>query len=73
MQLRIAIAAQIHGTKGEVDVLMWMGRTALELIGQGGLGHSFDPLDSDMKDTLGHAVKAFQSVSARSTSCICKH
>ncbi|KAF5375327.1 hypothetical protein D9757_009678 [Collybiopsis confluens] len=28
----------------EIDVLSWMGRTALELIGQAGLGYSFDPL-----------------------------
>ncbi|KAE9385054.1 cytochrome P450 [Gymnopus androsaceus JB14] len=28
----------------EVDILSWMGRTALELMGQAGLGYSFDPL-----------------------------
>ncbi|KAF5361358.1 hypothetical protein D9757_011367 [Collybiopsis confluens] len=28
----------------EIDVLSWMARTALELIGQAGLGYSFDPL-----------------------------
>ncbi|KAJ3928193.1 MAG: cytochrome P450 [Lentinula lateritia] len=28
----------------EVEILSWMGRTALELIGQAGLGYSFDPL-----------------------------
>ncbi|KAF5386397.1 hypothetical protein D9757_006698 [Collybiopsis confluens] len=28
----------------EIDILSWMGRTALELIGQAGLGYSFDPL-----------------------------
>lgn len=28
----------------DIDVLDWMGRTSLELVGQGGLGYSFDPL-----------------------------
>ncbi|KAG5651092.1 hypothetical protein H0H81_009868 [Sphagnurus paluster] len=28
----------------QIDILRWMTRAALEMIGQGGLGHSFDPL-----------------------------
>ena len=28
-------------------MLSWMSRTALELIGQSGLGYSFDPLTED--------------------------
>ena len=44
----------------EVDILAWMGRTALELIGQAGLGYSFDPLVSDSADEFGAAVKATQ-------------
>ncbi|KAE9386988.1 cytochrome P450 [Gymnopus androsaceus JB14] len=31
----------------EVDILSWMGRTALELVGQAGLGYSFDPLTNE--------------------------
>ncbi|KAE9392893.1 cytochrome P450 [Gymnopus androsaceus JB14] len=31
----------------EVDILSWMGRTALEIMGQAGLGYSFDPLTDD--------------------------
>lgn len=31
----------------EVDILHWMSRTALELIGQSGMGYSFDPLVDD--------------------------
>ena len=41
-----------------------MGRTALELVGQGGLGHSFDPLVEDSKDEYTEAVKAFMYVHA---------
>ncbi len=44
----------------EVDMLSWMGRTALELIGQAGLGYSFDPLVADTPDDFGYAIKAFQ-------------
>ncbi|KIK57094.1 hypothetical protein GYMLUDRAFT_46720 [Collybiopsis luxurians FD-317 M1] len=31
----------------EVDILSWMSRAALELIGQAGMGYSFDPLTSE--------------------------
>ena len=43
----------------EIDILSWMGRTALELIGQGGLGHSFDPLTEDRADEFADSVKAY--------------
>ena len=39
-----------------------MGRTALELVGQGGLGHSFDPLTEDITDEYTEAVKEISSV-----------
>ena len=42
----------------ELDILGWMGRTALELVGQGGLGHSFDPLIAESRDEYTEAVKA---------------
>lgn len=44
-------------------MMSWVGRAALELIGQGGLGHSFDPLVSDVKDPFGAAMKYLLSVS----------
>jgi hypothetical protein len=28
----------------QIDMAQWMARTALEIIGQSGLGYSFDPL-----------------------------
>ena len=39
-----------------------MSRTALELIGQAGLGYSFDPLVSDSPDEFTLAVKSFAYV-----------
>lgn len=42
----------------ELDILRWMGRVALEIVGQGGLGYSFDPLVSPSSDVFGQALKA---------------
>ena len=39
-----------------------MGRTALELVGRGGLGYSFDPLVAESKDVFTESVKSFVSV-----------
>ena len=60
--MRRAITAQVDGASGEVDILGWLGRAALELVGQGGFGYSFDPLERDMDDGYGHALKQLQSV-----------
>ena len=36
----------------KIDILSWTTRTALELIGQSGLGYSFDPLTEDGNDHI---------------------
>lgn len=36
----------------------WMGRVALELVGQGGLGYSFQALDERVSNEYGVALKA---------------
>ncbi|CCM06148.1 uncharacterized protein FIBRA_09621 [Fibroporia radiculosa] len=56
-KLRDAISTQAKDGPEEVDILNWMGRTALELIGQGGLGYSFDPLVEDVQNEYGNALK----------------
>ncbi|KAI0666339.1 cytochrome P450 [Trametes maxima] len=43
----------------ELDMLSWMGRTTLEVLGQAGLGYSFDPLTEDVADDFAKAVKDF--------------
>ncbi|KAH9941852.1 cytochrome P450 [Epithele typhae] len=53
------VGASPGGVPVELDVLAWMGRTALELIGQAGLGHSFDPLTADTPDEFATIVKSF--------------
>lgn len=57
-KLRSGIERQVRRSPGDVDVLNWASRAALELIGQGGLGYSFDPLIEDAKNEYGDAIKA---------------
>ncbi|KAF8966256.1 cytochrome P450 [Flammula alnicola] len=46
-KLRAAIANKVKDGPREIEIMSWMTRTALELIGQSGLGYSFDPLTED--------------------------
>ncbi|KAI0826700.1 cytochrome P450 [Trametes gibbosa] len=64
-KLEDAISARVKDGPQEIDMLNWMGRTALELIGQGGLGHSFDPLTEDVADDFTDSVKAFFPVQSQ--------
>ncbi|KAG6887811.1 hypothetical protein C0995_012548 [Termitomyces sp. Mi166 len=48
-----------HGVQ-EIDILHWMSRAALEMIGQSGLGYSFDSLEEGtMPHPFTQAAKAF--------------
>ncbi|KAI0327588.1 cytochrome P450 [Cubamyces sp. BRFM 1775] len=59
-KLRAAIEERVCAAPAEIDMLNWMGRTALELIGQAGLGYSFDPLKEDVTpDVYAEAIKAY--------------
>lgn len=44
--MRESLLEHIGDGPKDVDMLSWMSRTALEYIGQGGLGYSFDSLSS---------------------------
>ncbi|KAH8110218.1 cytochrome P450 [Phellopilus nigrolimitatus] len=46
-KLRDAITYQTKEGVCELDMLMWMSRAALEIVGTGGLGTSIDPLNPD--------------------------
>ncbi|KAI0370370.1 cytochrome P450 [Pilatotrama ljubarskyi] len=43
----------------EMDMSAWLGRTSLEIMGQAGLGYSFDPLVRDKPDEYAVALKTF--------------
>ncbi|KIK37049.1 hypothetical protein CY34DRAFT_93378 [Suillus luteus UH-Slu-Lm8-n1] len=55
--LRDGIAAQVKHGPREINMLEWLNRTALELVGQGGLGYSFDCLKEGYVNPYSAAVK----------------
>jgi len=56
-KLRDAVAAQVASGTVEIDMLHWLARTSLELIGQSGLGYSFDPLTENIENPYARAIK----------------
>ena len=61
MQVTDAINKRLsnNGTFEEVDINGWMARTTLEMLGQAGLGYSFDDFTEDSTDTYGESLKLF--------------
>ena len=51
------IETQVGEQKTTVDIMAWLTRTALELIGQGGLGVSMDSLGEPIHNPLADSVK----------------
>ena len=47
------------GSAQEMDINGWMARATLEMLGQAGLGYSFDNFLDDSTDEYGEAVKLF--------------
>jgi len=56
-KLRGAIASKLQGGTQDIDMLHWSGRATLEIIGQAGLGHSFDNFDEGPPNEYSIAVK----------------
>ncbi|KAF7969443.1 hypothetical protein HWV62_27341 [Athelia sp. TMB] len=56
-KLRDAILAQVKTDPREIEMMHWFGRTALELIGQSGLGYSFDNFDEGPPHPYSLAIK----------------
>ncbi|CAE6533898.1 unnamed protein product [Rhizoctonia solani] len=58
-KLKDALTRAIDGAESkEVDMLLWCSKTALELIGQAGLGHTFGVLQGTESE-YSHAIKSF--------------
>ncbi|KAG0706187.1 cytochrome P450 [Suillus ampliporus] len=55
--LRDGIVAQVEHGPREINMLEWLNRTALELVGQSGLGYSFDCLKEGYTIPYSIAVK----------------
>ena len=58
-QMNSGIEAEVKDQTATVDIMEWLGRTALELIGQGGLGVSMDSLGEPIPNPLADSVKMF--------------
>ncbi len=59
-----AIRSRLSDGPTESDLATWTGRAALEIMGQAGLGCSFDPLVSDKPDEYVTALKSFTYVTS---------
>ena len=59
--MRSALTARVpgDGTAEVLDVGGWMARTTLEMLGQAGLGYSFDNFVEDSADPYGESIKMF--------------
>ncbi|EIN05371.1 cytochrome P450 [Punctularia strigosozonata HHB-11173 SS5] len=65
-QLCDVLTTQVAEGEREIDILVWMTRTAMELIGRAGLGYSFDPLTENSDNHYASAIKALVPVLAES-------
>ncbi|TEB40176.1 cytochrome P450 [Coprinellus micaceus] len=61
-KLRDTLMGKVSEGPQEIDMLRWMSRTALELIGQSGLGYTFDPLtEGSEENSYTRGVRKFNS------------
>ncbi|PIL34520.1 cytochrome P450 [Ganoderma sinense ZZ0214-1] len=60
-KMRSVLAARVpaDGTEKVLDRNGWMARTTLEMLGQAGLGYSFDNFVEDSTDPYGESLKMF--------------
>ncbi|EIN04859.1 cytochrome P450 [Punctularia strigosozonata HHB-11173 SS5] len=56
-QLRDALTRHISGSDNEIDVLEWCSKAALEYIGIGGLGYSFETLKEGANNAYSNSAK----------------
>nr|VWO97569.1 Chitin synthase V [Ganoderma boninense] len=58
-KLEEAIRHRVGSQSQDLDVNGWMARATLEMLGQAGLGYSFDKFTEDSTDSYGEALKSF--------------
>jgi len=66
-QLREVLTNQVRKGVQELDLLSWSSRAALEYIGQGGFGYSFDALHESKTNQFGEAVRLLSTTNFRLT------
>ena len=62
MKFKEVLKHQIQGEESEINLMKWLSRAALEYIGQGGLGYTFEALDETKTSTYSEAIKIFRFV-----------
>ncbi|KAK7062544.1 hypothetical protein VNI00_000032 [Paramarasmius palmivorus] len=64
LKLRDTLTKKVQDGAQEIELLSWMSRTALELVGQSGLGYSFDSLtDEECAHPYSQALKGLLTLS----------
>nr|BAL05087.1 cytochrome P450 [Phanerodontia chrysosporium] len=59
-RLRDAISADLNQGSGEINMIEWFSRAALELAGRGGVAYSFDALEANSENSeFGMTVKQY--------------
>ncbi|KAM5542011.1 hypothetical protein V8D89_004321 [Ganoderma adspersum] len=58
-KLEEAIRHRVGTQSQDLDMNGWMARATLEMLGQAGLGYSFDKFTEDSTDSYGEALKSF--------------
>ncbi|KZT00829.1 cytochrome P450 [Laetiporus sulphureus 93-53] len=61
-KVRVALATRVDDASKEIDILHWLGRASLEIIGQGSMGWSLDSLVSEGNNQYAEDVKVVLSV-----------
>lgn len=51
------LSKEVQKGEKDINIMKWVSRAALEYIGQGGLGYSFDALDETKKNTYSEMVR----------------
>ncbi|THU90950.1 cytochrome P450 [Dendrothele bispora CBS 962.96] len=65
-KLQYSLRKKVVSGPQEIDMLAWMSRTALELIGESGLGYSFDPMTNEAAEhTYSKTIKNLIPAMAR--------
>ncbi len=57
VRLRDVLARKVKNGETEINVMTWMSRAALEYIGRGGFGFTFDALNENSSSEYSEAVK----------------
>lgn len=65
LQMSNGIETEVGNKVTTVDIMAWLSRAALELVGQGGLGVSMDTLGDPTPNPLADSVKMMMWVSFR--------